>query len=132
MRTVVEYFTEPSAGDFFDPRKHAVALTYTATCDGVSHPRGEALGFRWFEMATCAMSISASGKVMSSTASSRGWDARMTRGRYLVRTPPAESSWPHRAARRNCYSHCELSVSRSSWSRRQRSLNLAVELAAIA
>jgi len=50
MRTVVEYFTEPSAGDFFDPRKHAVALTYTATCDGVPHPRGEALGFRWFEI----------------------------------------------------------------------------------
>lgn len=49
MRTVVEYFTEPSAGDFFDPRKHAVALTYTATCDGAPHPRGEALGFRWFE-----------------------------------------------------------------------------------
>ena len=50
MRTIAEYFTEPSVGDFFDPRKHAVALTYTASCDGVPHPRGEALGFRWFEI----------------------------------------------------------------------------------
>ncbi len=50
MRTVVEYFTEPGAGDFFDPRKHAVALTYTAICDGMPHPRGEALGFRWFDI----------------------------------------------------------------------------------
>jgi len=50
LRTVAEYFTEPGLGDFFDPRKHAVALTYTATCDGPPRPAGEALAFRWFEV----------------------------------------------------------------------------------
>jgi ADP-ribose pyrophosphatase YjhB (NUDIX family) len=50
MRAVAEYFTKPSADQLHDPRKHAVALTYTATCEGTPHPAGEALDFHWFEL----------------------------------------------------------------------------------
>lgn len=45
---VIEYFTEPSLGEFHDPRKHAVALSYVAICQGEPEPVGEALEFRWF------------------------------------------------------------------------------------
>lgn len=48
MRAVAEYFTEPGAGELHDPRKHAVALTYTAECEGSPVPAGEAFDFRWF------------------------------------------------------------------------------------
>jgi ADP-ribose pyrophosphatase YjhB (NUDIX family) len=47
---VVEYFTEPGLGEFHDPRKHAVSLTFVGRCNG--HPRaekaGEAEKFAWF------------------------------------------------------------------------------------
>jgi len=50
LGAVIEYFTEPDLGDFYDPRKHAVALTYAASCECVSQPEalGEALEFGWF------------------------------------------------------------------------------------
>ncbi|HET7121897.1 MAG TPA: DUF4916 domain-containing protein [Solirubrobacterales bacterium] len=45
--TTVEYFSEPGLGEFYDPRKHAVALTYAAPCTGTAEPQGEALEFSW-------------------------------------------------------------------------------------
>jgi len=47
---VIEYFTQPDLGDFYDPRKHAVALTYAASCECAGEPQaqGEALEFGWF------------------------------------------------------------------------------------
>lgn len=50
LRAVAEYFTKPSPGELHDPRKHAVALTYTAACEGVPRPAGEATDFRWFDI----------------------------------------------------------------------------------
>jgi hypothetical protein len=48
LREVIEYFTKPELGAFYDPRKHAVAVTYSARVDGRPAPHGEALSFRWF------------------------------------------------------------------------------------
>jgi ADP-ribose pyrophosphatase YjhB (NUDIX family) len=52
LGAVIEYFTEREAGDFYDPRKHAVALTYAASCEctGEPEPLGEAVDFRWFKI----------------------------------------------------------------------------------
>jgi ADP-ribose pyrophosphatase YjhB (NUDIX family) len=52
LGAVIEYFTEPGIGDFYDPRKHAVSLTYAAscTCTGEPEAMGEALEFRWFDI----------------------------------------------------------------------------------
>jgi ADP-ribose pyrophosphatase YjhB (NUDIX family) len=52
LGAVIEYFSEPGLGNFHDPRKHAVALTYTAECElsGTPEPIGEAIDFRWFGM----------------------------------------------------------------------------------
>jgi hypothetical protein len=43
-----EYFPVPVAGAGFDPRKHAIALTYAIPLSGEAVARGEALDFRWF------------------------------------------------------------------------------------
>ncbi len=50
LGAVIEYFTQPGLGDFYDPRKHAVALTYAASCECAGEPQaqGEALEFGWF------------------------------------------------------------------------------------
>jgi ADP-ribose pyrophosphatase YjhB (NUDIX family) len=48
LLAVIEYFTDPGIGEFHDPRKHAVSLTYVARCSGRADPHGEALEFRWF------------------------------------------------------------------------------------
>ncbi|MFI7123103.1 DUF4916 domain-containing protein [Amycolatopsis sp. NPDC049868] len=48
LRDVVEYFPEPDTGEFFDPRKHAVALTYTCIMTGRPEPQGKAIDFKWF------------------------------------------------------------------------------------
>lgn len=50
LGAVIEYFTKPDIGDFYDPRKHAVALTYSAACECAGEPEalGEALEFGWF------------------------------------------------------------------------------------
>ena len=47
---MIEYFTERGAGDFYDPRKHAVAVTYAAACECTGEPEalGEASEFGWF------------------------------------------------------------------------------------
>jgi ADP-ribose pyrophosphatase YjhB (NUDIX family) len=45
---VIQYFSEPNIGEFYDPRKHAVALTYIAELNGPVVPKGEALKFQWF------------------------------------------------------------------------------------
>jgi ADP-ribose pyrophosphatase YjhB (NUDIX family) len=52
LGAVIEYFTEPDLGEFYDPRKHAVALTYSASCECAGEPEalGEALEFRWFKI----------------------------------------------------------------------------------
>jgi len=52
LGAVVEYFTEPRVGAFHDPRKHAVALTYAASCECAGEPQalGEALEFGWFKI----------------------------------------------------------------------------------
>ena len=52
LGTVIEYFSEQGLGDFYDPRKHAVALTYAAACefDGKPEATGEAIDFRWFSI----------------------------------------------------------------------------------
>lgn len=49
---VIEYFTERGAGDFYDPRKHAVAVTYAAACECTGQPQalGEASEFGWFSI----------------------------------------------------------------------------------
>jgi ADP-ribose pyrophosphatase YjhB (NUDIX family) len=50
LAAVIEYFSRRDLGEFYDPRKHAVALTYAASCEctGEPQPQGEALEFGWF------------------------------------------------------------------------------------
>jgi ADP-ribose pyrophosphatase YjhB (NUDIX family) len=52
LGAVIEYFTKPDLGEFYDPRKHAVALTYAASCECTGEPEalGEALEFGWFKI----------------------------------------------------------------------------------
>jgi ADP-ribose pyrophosphatase YjhB (NUDIX family) len=45
--TTAQYFSEPNLGELYDPRKHAVALTYGAPCSGPHKTQGEAKDFRW-------------------------------------------------------------------------------------
>lgn len=45
---VVEYFSRMIRGEAFDPRQHAVGLTYVARMGGKVQPQGEALEFAWF------------------------------------------------------------------------------------
>ena len=47
---VIEYFTKPGLGEFYDPRKHAVSLTYGGRCSGQIQVEedGEASRFAWF------------------------------------------------------------------------------------
>ena len=49
---VIEYFTERGPDGLYDPRKHAVAITYAASCEcaGEPEPLGEAFEFAWFEI----------------------------------------------------------------------------------
>jgi ADP-ribose pyrophosphatase YjhB (NUDIX family) len=52
LGAVIEYFSEPELGDFYDPRKHAISLTYAAACESNRKPEvsGEAIDFRWFNI----------------------------------------------------------------------------------
>ena len=52
LGAVIEYFTEPGLGEFCDPRKHAVSMTYSAACEctGAPEARGEAHEFGWFSL----------------------------------------------------------------------------------
>jgi ADP-ribose pyrophosphatase YjhB (NUDIX family) len=49
---VIEYFTERGPHGLYDPRKHAVAVTYAASCECTSDPEalGEAFEFAWFKI----------------------------------------------------------------------------------
>jgi ADP-ribose pyrophosphatase YjhB (NUDIX family) len=49
---VIEYFIEPGAEGFYDPRKHAVSITYAASCEYSGEPEalGEASEFAWFKI----------------------------------------------------------------------------------
>jgi ADP-ribose pyrophosphatase YjhB (NUDIX family) len=48
---VVEYFTMKRPGEFYDPRKHAVAMNYSVEIEGNPVPDGaEALNFEWFDL----------------------------------------------------------------------------------
>ena len=51
---VVQYMPEPDKGEYFDPRQHAVSLTYGAELSGVFTPQGEALDFGWFPVSGMA------------------------------------------------------------------------------
>ena len=46
--TVAEYAPGGSPRFRWDPRKHAIAITYLVELEGVPVPQGEALDFRWF------------------------------------------------------------------------------------
>ncbi len=48
---VHQYFPDPRVGYGLDPRQHAVALTYAVRLQGDPAPKGEALDFRWFDVA---------------------------------------------------------------------------------
>jgi ADP-ribose pyrophosphatase YjhB (NUDIX family) len=47
---VIEYFSEPGLGEFHDPRKHAVSVTYSGRCTGEARAQhdSEAISFRWY------------------------------------------------------------------------------------
>jgi ADP-ribose pyrophosphatase YjhB (NUDIX family) len=45
---VAEYFSQPIKALLFDPRKHAIGLTFAVQVRGTFKPGGEALKFRWF------------------------------------------------------------------------------------
>ena len=50
LAKVVQYMPEMELGEYFDPRQHAISLTYTAVLSGIFLPHGEALDFRWFSI----------------------------------------------------------------------------------
>jgi ADP-ribose pyrophosphatase YjhB (NUDIX family) len=47
---VIEYFSQTGIGEFCDPRKHAVSVTYAGRCTGQAQVQqdGEATDFRWY------------------------------------------------------------------------------------
>jgi ADP-ribose pyrophosphatase YjhB (NUDIX family) len=49
---VIEYLTERGPDGPYDPRKHAVAITYAASCECTGEPEalGEAFEFAWFKI----------------------------------------------------------------------------------
>lgn len=49
---VIEYLTERGPDGPYDPRKHAVAITYAASCECAGEPEalGEAFEFAWFKI----------------------------------------------------------------------------------
>jgi ADP-ribose pyrophosphatase YjhB (NUDIX family) len=49
LGAVAQYFTRPGIGALVDPRKHAVALTFSASITGEPRPLGEAVEFCWFD-----------------------------------------------------------------------------------
>jgi ADP-ribose pyrophosphatase YjhB (NUDIX family) len=46
---VIEYFSDKRAGEFHDPRKHAVSVTYSGRCSGTPRAQEgtEAIDFAW-------------------------------------------------------------------------------------
>lgn len=49
--TVAEYFPDPDASAFHDPRQHAVALGFVVPCDGECRPAQDALDLAWLSPA---------------------------------------------------------------------------------
>ena len=49
--TVAEYFPDPHASAFHDPRQHAVALGFVVPCDGECRPAQDALDLAWLSPA---------------------------------------------------------------------------------
>ncbi|MEI6065870.1 MAG: DUF4916 domain-containing protein [Methylococcaceae bacterium] len=47
---VVQYMPEIGRGEYFDPRQHAIGLTYAVELSGIFVPQGEALDFKWFSI----------------------------------------------------------------------------------
>ena len=49
---VIEYPTKPGPDGLYDPRKHAVSVTYAASCDWTREPEaiGEAFEVAWFRI----------------------------------------------------------------------------------
>ena len=50
-QAIGEYFPLRVAAAGYDPRKHAIGLSYTVLLSGEVLPQGEALDFRWFQEA---------------------------------------------------------------------------------
>lgn len=50
--TIGQYLPKARSDGLHDPRKHAVALTYVVVLAGTASPRGEAIGFDWFTIAS--------------------------------------------------------------------------------
>jgi ADP-ribose pyrophosphatase YjhB (NUDIX family) len=50
--TIVEYFSRRLKGLPYDPRQHAIGVTYAVRVTGRIRARGEALEFRWFSRKT--------------------------------------------------------------------------------
>lgn len=46
--TVAEYFPDPDATGYHDPRQHAVSLVYVVPVDGECEPTQQALDLAWF------------------------------------------------------------------------------------
>ena len=51
---VAQYLPTPDKGELYDPRQHALALTYVVELSGEITPQGEALEFSWFPVAGLA------------------------------------------------------------------------------
>jgi ADP-ribose pyrophosphatase YjhB (NUDIX family) len=47
---VAQYVPEEHAGYPFDPRQHAIGLTFPVRLNGTACPTGEALDFQWFNV----------------------------------------------------------------------------------
>lgn len=53
--TVGQYLPNARSDEPHDPRKHAIALTYLVVLAGTASPRGEAIGFDWFTIASAPL-----------------------------------------------------------------------------
>lgn len=47
---VAQYFTAPRDVGLFDPRQHAIGMTFLLELDGPAIAQGEAFEFRWFDV----------------------------------------------------------------------------------
>jgi ADP-ribose pyrophosphatase YjhB (NUDIX family) len=47
---VAEYFSQKRKGKLYDPRQHAIGLTFQVQIKGKIDPRGETLKYQWFDV----------------------------------------------------------------------------------
>jgi len=52
--TIAQYLPTLGKGELYDPRQHALGMTYAVEMSGSFDPRGEALDFAWFPVADLA------------------------------------------------------------------------------